>query len=314
MGGDYTVFYQRRAWGRAKERLKKLGLWLWGALGLVFLGGYAAAVMNEIAPAPKDLVCLAKEQFRNPAPGTQFTILISNLAGDPDGQQTNLVRDAFLNERGLDVRRTCRVVALDIAGRSLASAEAMAADEDRKLLTNWNADLLIWGEVIEQNKELHLWFLSREEGTTLRALAYSLTEKITLPLDFKRDFADQLESIALSRLDFKGPQLKSTLEKLRDLLSETTGSRLRPQRAALYYAFGRAANEFGTEKLDLQWLNQAVVAYRETLQIWTHERVPLGWAAVQQSLADTLALLGAIEPDDSKCEQALELYNEALSE
>ncbi len=81
---------------RAKGAFKRAGTWLWGALGLgAVLVGYVAALFNEIAPAPqlaKDLVCQWREWRADPAPGTHFTILISNLAGDADGSQTARVR------------------------------------------------------------------------------------------------------------------------------------------------------------------------------------------------------------------------------
>jgi hypothetical protein len=119
MERSYADFYEPSRWQKAKRRFKKLGLWLWGAIGLGgIVAAYLGSVATEVLPAPRDVVCLAREQFRKPAQGTQFTILISNLAGDSNGQQTNLVRDTFLNQPELDVRQTCRVVTLRPAGRS----------------------------------------------------------------------------------------------------------------------------------------------------------------------------------------------------
>jgi hypothetical protein len=164
MERSYADLYERSRRQKAKGAFKKVGTWLWGALGVgAFLGGYAAAVFNEVAPAPrvaKELVCQLREWRAEPARGIQFTILISNLAGDGDGSQTNRVREIFLGQRGLDVRSTCRVVALDAIGGSVADAEAEALAEGRALLEDRNADLLIWGEVKKADQELSLWFLS----------------------------------------------------------------------------------------------------------------------------------------------------------
>ena len=55
-------------------------------------------------------------------------------------------------------------------------------------------------------------------------------------------------------------------------------------------------------------------AYRKTLQQWTRERITLGWAVVQQSMADALALLGGLEVDSRRSEQALKIYRDSLSE
>jgi hypothetical protein len=98
--------YGSSRWRKAQERLGGFANWIWGGLGL---GGlvtlYLAAVANEFLPAPKiasDAVCLAREAFHDPAPGTHFTILISNLASDTDGRQTKLVRDVFFRHPRCD--------------------------------------------------------------------------------------------------------------------------------------------------------------------------------------------------------------------
>ena len=109
------------------------------------------------------------------------------------------MRDAFLNERGLDVRSTCRVIRLDAAGGSLADAEAAAREEGRALLEHRNADLLIWGEVKKADRELNLWFLS-SGSSTLGAPSYSLTEKLTLPENFRADLGAQLKAVALAQV------------------------------------------------------------------------------------------------------------------
>jgi hypothetical protein len=197
---SYADFYEPSRWQKAKKRFKKLGVWLWGAIGLgVVVAAYFGSVATEVLPAPRDLVCLAREQFHKPAPGRQFTILISNLAGDPDGSQTKLVREIFYGQRALDVRSTCRVVTLNPIGGSLADAEVAALKEGRALLATWNADLLIWGEVKKADRELSLWFFG-SGSSTLGTPSYSLTKKLTLPENFEADLAAQLEAVALAQI------------------------------------------------------------------------------------------------------------------
>ena len=140
MERSFADFYERGRLSKVRGAFKKFGLWFWGAIGLGgIIAAYVGAIVTEVLPAPRDVVCLAKEQFHEPAPGTHFAILISNLAGDSDGRQTRHVRDVFLNERGLDVRRTCRVVRLDVVGGSVADAAAQALEEGNALLADWNA-------------------------------------------------------------------------------------------------------------------------------------------------------------------------------
>ena len=165
----------------ANQGLGRFAKFVWGGLGLgALVAAYAAAFAYELLPAPKqfasDMVCRARHFFQEPAPGSQFTILISNLSGDTDGRQTDRIWDAFIGQRGVDVRRTCRVVALGSIDSSMADAEAKALAEGHALLEEQNADILIWGKVNKADEELTVWFLSREWDTTLPSPSYSTSE------------------------------------------------------------------------------------------------------------------------------------------
>ena len=320
---NYADFYGPNLWQRAKGWLKRRWKIVCGALGALLVG-YAGAVLNEIAPAPesaRSLACRAGEWWSEPAPGKLFTILISNLGGDTDGQQTKLVRDVFLGQRGLDVRRTCHVVALDGSGGSITEEEAQATKQGHALLDDWNADLLIWGEVRQENSELSLWFLSRERGSTLGRPPYSVSENLTLPVDFREDLAAQLEAVAFAQIvpstsadaDRISELLKPPAEKLRRLLSARSDVLPRP-RTPLIYSFGDASAAIGIQTEDLEWLEQAIAAYHEVLSQWTRERVPLGWAAAQQSLGLALHSLGQINGDSTASEDAVEALCRSLEE
>jgi hypothetical protein len=316
MERSYADFYNPGRWQTAKSWIKRRWKLVSGTVGAILLV-YVVAIVNEVAPAPplaRGLVCQWQEWRAQRAPGTEFTILISNLANDSDGRQTDLVLRTFHGQTGIDVRRTCRVVQLDVASGSLADAEAEATAEGRALLDQRNADLLIWGGVIERNKELQLWFLSNEDVTTFHRHDYSLTEKYLLPIDFKNDFAEQLEAVAFSQLAVGDDPAERRLEKFRRLLSETSDDSLWPRGTALLYSFGRQAAALGTKKLDREWLEVAIAAYHKVLREWTRKRVPLAWAAVTDSLAEALVIMGAFEGNKVRLEQALVLYDESIIE
>jgi tetratricopeptide (TPR) repeat protein len=315
MERSYADFYKPGPWQRTRSWIKSRWKVVSGTLGAILMG-YVVAVVNEVAPAPplaRSLVCQWQEWRAERMPDTEFRILITNLANDWDGRQTELVLRTFLGQTGIEVRRTCRVVEIDTASGSLADAEAKATEEARALLDGWNADLVIWGEVIEKDKELQLWFVSRETGTAVTGRSYSLTDGYRLPLNFTDNLAQELEAVAFSQLEISDQQLESRLAKFRALLSGTD-DQLRPRRTALLYSFGRAAAALGASKLDPKWLEEAIVAYQHTLQRWTRDHVALGWAAVQQSLAEALTFLGFVELDKTKLEQALNIFDEALLE
>ena len=91
------------------------------------------------------------------------------------------------------------MIRLDAIGGSVADAAAQAMQEGNALLADWNADLLIWGEVKKADEELNLWFLDVGEGT-LGAPSYSLTEKLSLPADFETDLGAQLVAVAAAQV------------------------------------------------------------------------------------------------------------------
>ena len=323
MERSYADFYERSRWQKAKGAFRKIGAWLWGALGFgAILGGYAVAVVNEFAPAPrvaKELVCQWREWRAEPAPGTHFTILISNLAGDGDGSQTNRVREVFLGQRGLDVRSTCRVVVLDALGVSIADAEAGAQTKGRALLEDWNADLLIWGEVKKADRELGLWFLSAE-SSTLGGPSYSLTEKVTLPENFHADLGAQIEAVAFAQIapavEHAGTYLVGLLTpvgaKLEHLIASAPPGLSDEQMTRLRFSLALVAQTIGEQGGENEPLEAALEEYRKILRDWTRERVPLDWAITQNNLGAALWRLGEREDGTERLEEAVTAYRAAL--
>ncbi|MEX0284073.1 MAG: tetratricopeptide repeat protein [Paracoccaceae bacterium] len=67
--------------------------------------------------------------------------------------------------------------------------------------------------------------------------------------------------------------------------------------------------ESGTARLE-----QAVTAFRATLEEWTRDRVPLDWAGTQNNLGNALESLGERESGTARLEQAVTAYRAALQE
>ncbi|MBV8612623.1 MAG: tetratricopeptide repeat-containing protein, partial [Acetobacteraceae bacterium] len=57
-----------------------------------------------------------------------------------------------------------------------------------------------------------------------------------------------------------------------------------------------------------------VTVYRDALQVWTRERVPLNWATTQNNLGTALQALGERESGTARLEQAVDAYRNALEE
>ena len=77
---------------------------------------------------------------------------------------------------------------------------------------------------------------------------------------------------------------------------------------------GNALVHLGTRESGTAKLEEAVVAFREVLEIQTRERVPLQWAAIQNNLGNALLVLGQRESGTAKLDEAVAAYREALKE
>jgi tetratricopeptide (TPR) repeat protein len=77
---------------------------------------------------------------------------------------------------------------------------------------------------------------------------------------------------------------------------------------------GNALVNLGTRESGTAKLEEAVVAFREVLEIETRERVPLQWAATQNNLGNALLVLGQRESGTAKLDEGVAAYREALKE
>ena len=84
---------------------------------------------------------------------------------------------------------------------------------------------------------------------------------------------------------------------------------MRPLRPTSTSSLGLSERESGTARLE-----EAVAAYRASLEERTRERVPLDWAATQNNLGAALETLGGRESGTARLEEAVAAYRAALEE
>ena len=135
--------------------------WLAGVLGLAFSGLIVAWIkgfFNSFLPSPSNtytyIVELSKDIRRvRPSPD-KFLILVAKLDGDDsNGTHTRAIARAFQGQQGIERTQTRRILRLSDIG---AAAESRAISIGRSWLVRRNADLLIWGEVLQKEKFLNL--------------------------------------------------------------------------------------------------------------------------------------------------------------
>jgi tetratricopeptide (TPR) repeat protein len=206
-------------------------------------------------------------------------------------------------------------------GVPLSKLRTDAEEEGRHWLDEYDADVLIWGEVVKVDQMLRLWFTTSGDQKAAGASRYKLDETI-LPKNFHEDIAIQLVAVALTGVqpatervgNYLAAILRPVAAKIRLILDSSSSGLTNFQKGDLYHAFGLAAMTVGDQAGNRNWLEQAVTAYRTALEERTQERVPLDWAATQNSLGNALRTLGEWERGTVRLEQAITAYRAALKE
>ena len=252
-------------------------------------------------------------------PGTQFTVLVADLAGDSDLTQTDLLAEALHESGGLRVVRRGRTLLSSSVGDVETAIEA-AEKTGQKWLAGANADVLVWGR--DTGSRLKLRFLSRERKATGPKGYRRFGEELELPRNFEKALEAQLLAVALSYVapatEQQGTYLVSLLRpaatKLKNLLAARVATLPPEQKANLQFSLGLAATTVGEQAGERDWLEEAVAAFRAALEERTRERVPLAWATIQNNLGNVLTSLGKRESGTARLEEAVAAYRVALEE
>ncbi|WP_164743007.1 caspase family protein [Mesorhizobium sp. Z1-4] len=86
-----------------------------------------------------------------------------------------------------------------------------------------------------------------------------------------------------------------------------------PGRARSDYFLAEVLVELGNRKQDNKLVQQAMAAYRASLQIWTRSSDPLSWAKVQMKIGDALHELAQMNAGQRHTRDAIVAYREAVA-
>ena len=300
--------------------------WLVGIVGVVLttvLTTWLLGSLNHVVPSPERSWLTVTNSLRGNTLSTEdrFRFVLCWLENDKNGDDTRIVAQAFSSVQGILLVRSARLVKASGAADDWQLTMQKNATTE---LEKWNADLAVVGVVKKSGEVLSLWFVPRlGDGTLSRGDQPYKLEDVTLGKDFHDDIRAQLTALALASVaplaetEMRGRVLEKELgevtEKLATLLQSSAINKPE-RRAPLYAALGIALTALGERESGTERLEQAVKAHRAALEERTRERVPLDWAATQNSLGSTLAILGERESGTERLEQAVKAYRAALEE
>jgi hypothetical protein len=295
-----------------------------GVIGTAFVGvavTWLTGLFNKILPSPSVTFIWTIEVLRDirrirPSPN-KFLILVARLDNDPEGTHTRAVARAFQGQQGVERTQTARVLARSDIG---SDAESRAVATGRRWLGRRNADLLIWGEVVQKEKLLALWFTSNDETSDFQQSGFPLDANL-LGQSFTEAAREQLISLALSAIKPATEQserylrdiLRPVADRLRTLLS--VSSQFTPrQRSDLRFALGVTLCALAHEDSRDAGLEDAVTLLRSSLEDIDRRREPLAWANAQHYLGIALAEFGHESMDTPRIENAVSAFGAALDD
>ena len=257
-----------------------------------------------------------------------FTVALAHLENDDDRRYENLIL-AGLNEQfdsqeknAVQILRFDRTI--ERRGADLEVSVNDAHQQARAYLEESGADVLIWGSVLKDGDESipKLYWTPSSGVDRARDWGRYPTQDLELPAVFWTDLVEVLQLLVVTRDtefrslkgQFVADRLRPFVEKVRALLTSRGEGWSEETRARVRLVLADSLTTLGDQEGTNEALEEAIVLYRETLEHYTRERVPLDWARTQNNLGNALAVLGERESGPERLERAVAAYRKALKE
>jgi tetratricopeptide (TPR) repeat protein len=192
----------------------------------------------------------------------------------------------------------------------------------RAILKKNGGDLLIWGHMATMPgmaARVELNFVSAEREHS-RPEPYGLTQSLMLDADFGPEMGTALAALAATAAASSAnddshycvQMLDPIARKLTPIALNPPASLKPEDRARILFSFGAIQRTIGQQAGSNKVLEQAIAAFRSTLDVWTRESAPQDWARTQNWLGISLSILGGRDNKSERLAQAIVAYHEAL--
>ena len=296
-----------------------------GVVG-VAVGGcvitWLTGLFNNILPSPKRTQVLidefVKDLWYSRPSRDKFLVLVAQLdRDDPEGTHTRAVARAFLGQPNIERTLTRRPLTLAGIG---SEAESGAVTTGRRWLARRNADLLIWGEVLQKEKLLNLWFTSKDATSDFQQSRFMLEANL-LGQSFNEVAKTQLIAVALSAIKpatevgmtSRRNILRPVADRLRNLTNNSSEFTSR-QRSDLSFALGVTLCAISHEEGGLKDPEEAVSVLTSAVEGIDRNEDPLAWANAQHYRGVALTALGREASPSEALENAVRVFRAALDE
>lgn len=255
-----------------------------------------------------------------PQPGDRFTILVADLEHDEKRTETRHILRALEKFEGIWPVGYGQRLIVDTLGDRHAAIQK--AEEDARIwLRGNNADVLVWGEVVEHGRVRRLRFISRADGLKAdRGQNYRLTEALELPAEFDERIAAIVAATALSYVapaskgsgQYLVDTLKPVMSRVAALLDAPIPGLAVERQASLTRAGASAAIALGDQSGDMEWLEAAARWCRAASAQLAPTQAREEWARATGTLGNALQRLGEREKGTHRLEESVAAYRAAL--
>ena len=247
-------------------------------------------------------------------------VRVASLAGDHEGTHTRHLVAALERRRGIRVRFYRETIPLDVAAPIEARAP-MAAEIAREYLDAGDDDLMIWGEVGEQETTISVRFVAARPEDEDAIGYFGPATSLDLPAGFGPEFAQALYAVGLCAA---APDIECKRLTLRDLLADTVAGALEAvkasagelasgERASLRLCLGNAAAAAAEFRPDDGFLTVAAECFRETLATIPEDAGPSLRGVATRNLGAVLHAIAERGCDEDMLNECARLYRESMT-
>ncbi len=291
------------------------------------LFGWLTKPKNASNPNVKASVVAEREQG-NFAPvdadsegGPALSILVASFGGHEGAFVTDKVTDCLSSLNDVKVLRLNQSLQPPNGMFTMEGLTA-ASEQGRDILFSHNADVLIWGNVDDQNSTASLRFVSINPPPEGRPGAFMVNDQLDIPSSFPLEFEDVVAACALATagysIDKSKKDIRSSLHdyasRIKPLIEYGPGNLSSVQRISLYTAI---ANVIAVDVMTNgkgKNLESAAELYRKVISLIPSDFDGPRQAVLQTHLADTLQVLSAVDDKNAELtEQAVQCFQASLA-
>lgn len=246
-----------------------------------------------------------------------ISVLVCNFDG-PTGRDIGqrLVNDLSANSGVL-----ARLLSKKLKARgkgTLVERLVGAAEAGRKWLVEANADILLWGEVLPENRGVRIRFLCAAADADTQPGSIGLGDALDLATGYDSEMAGVIHAVVLAAVGPRksNPQREELAEllggpadKLNGYIDSPPAAMEPAALASVMTAVGNVLASMWRLKGESAHLDRAIEAYKLALRQNYDEDNPLNWALTQNQLAAALQAQATRDKDPAPLKAAAEAYS-----